>query len=86
MPADHELLARLIIRSGECVLNDLMVLARHLRWPELDGQLGELAGEAERRLVVVFVHRGAGVQADVEGFVYFPSIVSVALGAHPERR
>src|SRR5262245_56980666 len=46
-----------------------MVIAGQLRWPELEGQLVDLAGEAERYLVVLVVHRRAGVDAHVECFV-----------------
>src|SRR4030095_5078856 len=41
----------------------------NLRRPDLDRQLVERAGEAERHLVVVVVDRAAGVDAHVEGFV-----------------
>ncbi len=36
---------------------------------QLDGQLVELAGEAERRLVVVVVHAGASVDPNIEGLI-----------------
>ena len=60
---------RLVSGSGESVLNDLMFLARQLYRPELEGQLVDLAVEAERHLVVLVVHRRAGVDPDVEGLV-----------------
>src|SRR5215510_374184 len=59
----------LIPRCGEGVLDDLMVIAGQLRWPELEGQFVDLAGEAERHLIVLVVHRRAGVDAHVECFV-----------------
>ena len=40
-----------------------------LRRPDLDRQLVERAGEAERHLVVLVVDRRAGIDADVEGLV-----------------
>ncbi len=46
-----------------------MVIARQLRRPELEGELVELAGEAERHLVVLVVHGRARIDAHVEGFV-----------------
>ena len=61
--------ACLIVHSGERILNDLVVVLGQLRRPKLDGQLVELAGEAERHLVVVVVDRRARVDADVEGLV-----------------
>src|SRR5262249_4172082 len=60
---------QLIPRSGEGVLDDLMVIAGQLRWPELEGQLVDLAGEAERQLIVLVVDWRAGVDAHVECFV-----------------
>src|SRR3954454_5790717 len=58
----------LVSRSFERVPHQLLLTARHLRRAKLVGQLVDLAGEAERQLVAV-VHRGAGVTADVKGFV-----------------
>jgi len=37
-----------ISRLGECVLNDLMLLACELHRTQLVGELGDLASEAER--------------------------------------
>ena len=45
------------------------VRGRQLRPVDLERQLVELAGEGERTLVVLVVHRRAGVGADVERFV-----------------
>src|SRR5262249_43910433 len=47
----------------------LLVLGRQLRTVDGQRQLVELAGELERHLVVLVVHRCAGVGADVEGLV-----------------
>jgi hypothetical protein len=41
----------------------------HLFWPEFHRQITDLAGEAERYLVVLVVHRRAGVEPDAEGLV-----------------
>ena len=46
-----------------------LVFGRQLRPVDLERQLVELAGERERHLVVLVVHRRAGVGADVEGLV-----------------
>src|SRR5271166_5440797 len=45
------------------------VLGRQLRPVDLDRQLVELGCQRERRLVVLVVHAGERVRADVEGFV-----------------
>src|SRR5215471_550044 len=59
----------LVMRSSAADPNGLTVLVTELLAPEIEGQLGELPGEAERHLVVVVVHWGAGIDAHVEGFV-----------------
>ena len=61
-------LSRLVPRSFERVSNDLLLILRHLRRAKLEGQLVDLAGEAEGQLIAV-VHRRAGVAADVKRFV-----------------
>ena len=63
------LLARLIPGSGDCCSNDLAVRGGQLLRAEFEGQLVELAREAERHLVVLVVYSGAGVHADIEGLV-----------------
>src|SRR5215475_6229872 len=47
----------------------LLVLGRELRPIDRQRQLVELAGERERHLVLLVVHRRAGVGTDVEGLV-----------------
>src|SRR6185436_16850795 len=44
---------------GEVALDDLMVIARQLRRPQLEGQLVELSCETEGHLVILVVHGGA---------------------------
>src|SRR6266851_7566153 len=51
------------------LLQFLDVLLRQFRPVELEGQLVQLAGELERHLIVLVVHRRAGVGADVEVLV-----------------
>src|SRR5450755_900651 len=46
-----------------------MVVARQLRRPQLEGYLVELAGKAERHLVILVVDWRAGIHADIKGFV-----------------
>src|SRR5712671_1424153 len=46
----------------------LLLRRRHLRRPEIKGQLVDFAGEAERELVTL-VHRRAGIDPNVEGLV-----------------
>ena len=46
-----------------------IIFFRQFRGSQLDRQLVELAGEAERRLVVVVVHARAGIDSDIEGLV-----------------
>jgi hypothetical protein len=42
-------------------MNDLTIVVRQLRGPKLEGQLVELAGEAERHLVILIIHRSARI-------------------------
>src|SRR4029450_2623973 len=63
---------RLVINSGKGFGLGFFVIGSHLRWFELDGQLVELAGEAERRLIVLVVHASAGIHSHVEGLVDRP--------------
>ena len=68
--ANPKALAILVFRYADCFFNDLMVRGRReLRRAEFDGQLVKLAREAEGHLVILVVHSGAGVHADVEAFV-----------------
>jgi hypothetical protein len=57
-------------------MHDLVVVFSQLPRPELNGQLVELAGEAEWRLVVLVFHARAGIDADIEGLVTLPSPLS----------
>ena len=67
--AGQRIFAHLVVRSGERMLDGLVVVLSELRWPQLDGQLVERAGKAERRLVVLVLHAQAGINADIEGLV-----------------
>src|SRR2546430_5272643 len=58
----------LVARFGAGVLDDPLLVARELRRSKLEGQLVDLAGELERKLVAV-IHSGAGIDADVERLV-----------------
>jgi acetyl esterase/lipase len=51
------------------ILEPLLVFRRELRAIDRDRQLVDLAGEAERHLIVSVVHRRSGIGADVEGLV-----------------
>jgi len=51
------------------VLQVLLLLGRQLHRPDLDGQLVQLAGEAERDLVVLVVHSSTSINANIERFV-----------------
>ena len=53
--------------SWTLLLEELFL--RSIQRNQLDRQLVELAGEPERRLVVVVVHARAGIHPDVEGLV-----------------
>jgi hypothetical protein len=68
--------ARLVFRSDNVLMHDLVVVFSQLPRPELNGQLVELAGEAEWRLVVLVFHARAGIDADIEGLVTLPSPLS----------
>src|SRR5882672_4364961 len=59
----------LISRPGDRIPHLPLVLFGQLRRSEFDGQLVDLAVECERHLVVLFVHRRAGVNPDVKGLV-----------------
>jgi TIR domain len=60
-----------------------VVLARQQRRPELERHLADLAGEAERHLIVLVVNRRAGINADIEsclsGFGLLEFFLSAAL-------
>jgi hypothetical protein len=45
-----------VVRAGAGVPNDLMILAGELHRPDLDGELVELAREAEGHLIVLVVN------------------------------
>ena len=64
-----DLLGRLVYGYGLCSRNLLLVRCRKLHRPEVEGQQVDGAGEGERHLIVLLVHRCAGVNADVEGLV-----------------
>src|SRR5262249_41011504 len=61
--------SNLIMRVGARMLDKLLIVARELHRPELEGELAELASEAERHLVVLVVDGRAGVDAHIEGLV-----------------
>src|SRR6266852_1574269 len=61
--------AALVFGFGKRVLDELTVIAGQVHRPELEGQLGDLAREAERHLIVRVVYRRSGVDADIEGLV-----------------
>jgi hypothetical protein len=52
-------LGSLVRRLGERVPDDLVIIARQLHRPKLEGDLRDLASKAERHLVVVVVHARA---------------------------
>src|SRR3972149_9520365 len=62
------LLARLVIPLA-LFAEKLFVRGSELRPIDLYRQFRELAGELERHLVVLVVHRCAGIGSNVEGFV-----------------
>src|SRR4030095_8393574 len=66
---DRVIGVRLVIRSGDGFGLSLLILRRHLVRLELNSQLVELSGEAERRLVVLVVHPRASVHTNVEGLL-----------------
>src|SRR5262249_7387574 len=61
-----------LIPLSDFLLNLLLLGGFQLHRPDLDGQLVELAGEFERHLVILIVHRRAGVAAHVERLVPLP--------------
>ncbi len=64
------MLDRTAIDGGRpCIFELLGVLRRELRAVDRDGQLVELGGQRERRLVVGVVDPGQGIRADVEALV-----------------
>src|SRR4030095_7328592 len=66
---DRVIGVRLVIRSGDGFGLSLLILRRHLVRLELNSQLVELSGEAERRLVVLVIHPRAGINPDIEGLI-----------------
>src|SRR5271165_4951989 len=70
----------LVLRDGDCFRSRLVVLRGKLRRTEFEGELVDLAGEGEGHLIVVVVHPGAGIHANVEGLVsYFQESDRVCL-------
>ena len=61
--------ADLVSCVGEIALDDLMVIAGQLRWPEFEGELVQLSGKTERNLIILVVYGRTSVDADVKGFV-----------------
>src|SRR5260221_5222445 len=61
----------LVFRAGDGFGDHLLVRFGVLRRPEIEPDLGDLAGEFERHIVAVFNrrHPGAGVLADIEVLV-----------------
>src|SRR4029077_11619462 len=59
----------LVINTSDSFGLGLLVCCHHLIGSEFNGQLIELAGEAERWLVVLVVHARAGIHPDIEGLV-----------------
>src|SRR5205823_6994386 len=51
------------------LLKEFLLFGRPIRRFELNGQLAELAGKAERRLIVLVVHAGAGIDTDIERLI-----------------
>src|SRR6476661_1361344 len=60
---------RLVINTGNGFGLGFLVLCHHLTRSEFDSQLVELAGEAERRLVILVVHTRASIHPDVERLI-----------------
>src|SRR5262245_41647827 len=63
MPVPH------LIPFADFLLHGLLFRRQHLAPPDLNGELVQLPGEAERVLIVLVVHGCAGVATDVEGLV-----------------
>src|SRR5271166_2311868 len=61
--------SRLVLGDGDRFRGLLVVLRSKLRRPEAIGQLVDRAVEGKRHLIVVVVHSGAEINADVEGLV-----------------
>src|ERR1051326_2804261 len=66
---DRTSTGRLIFRVREGRLNAPLFLTLQLYRSESIGQLSDLAGKAERDLIVLVVHRRAGIHADIEGLI-----------------
>src|SRR5260370_25678102 len=60
---------RLILGVNEMFMLDSAVLLGQLLATELERDFRKFAGEAERHLVVVVIHRSACVDADIERLV-----------------
>ena len=61
MPAGQRIFVRLVVRSGERMLDDLAVVLSQLLRFELVGEGVDIAGEAERQLVVVVHWRAVSI-------------------------
>src|SRR4029078_9492606 len=61
--------ARLVVQSSDGFGLGFFVIGSHLRWFEFDGQLVELASEAERRLVILIVNPRASIHPDIKGLI-----------------
>src|SRR5262249_21162060 len=59
----------LVVRFGHHLGRLLPFGIRQLLWFQLDGQLVELAGEAERGLVIIVIHARAGIDSDIKKLV-----------------
>jgi hypothetical protein len=57
----------LVFPSGDRVSHLIFIPIVQLHWSEIEGQLVDCTVERKRHLVVLLIHRGAGVDADVEG-------------------
>ena len=81
----------LVARFFERVPHDLLLVARHLRRPEIEGQLVDLPGELERQLVAV-IHPGAAYRCRCRRSRRWPSGTQSSAGStggkppcHPPR-
>jgi hypothetical protein len=54
--------------------------------PEIDRQFVHLPIKAERHLVILVVHRSAGINADIEGLIVFPPLPVRPLQLRKEQR
>jgi hypothetical protein len=59
----------LILRYGDGFTHLRLIQLGQLQWSELEGQLVDLAVEAERHLIVLVVHRRMRIYSNVKGLV-----------------